>query len=146
MTYITNFITVTQNIHVTSVIVSPMTHRSHMSHMSHILHVSSPNVTYVNYIKSVTILTLVLCLRSALLLLALFCLLLSLVIIPTSVIQSFVPHVLQSCKLIYLSLEYSSVFSSGIGSVFTYSPSFIMPWKQLALSLKENILSLYFCL
>ena len=74
------------------------------------------------------------------------CLLFSLVIVPASLIQSFVPQVLQSWKLFYLSLAYSSVFSVGFGLVVTYSPSSILPWKQLALSLVENILYLYFSL
>ena len=101
-------------------------------------------VTNVTYITSVTVLSFVFGLSSVLLFSVFVCLLLSHVIVPASLIPSFVPQVLQSWELFYPSLEYSSEFSAGFWWVVTYSPSSIMPWKQLALSLMQNILSLYF--
>ena len=54
VTYETNVITVTENIHVPYVIISTMLHMSHRLHISHTLHVSCLNVTYVTLIINVT--------------------------------------------------------------------------------------------
>ena len=125
VTYVCIIIHVTYATYVKYIII-------HLWHANFIHEINDRNVigvTNVTYITSVTVLTLVFCLSSAMLFSAFDCLLFSLVIVQDSLIQSSVPQGLQSWKLFYLSLEYSSVFSVGFGFLVTYSCSSSMPWK-----------------